>query len=181
MLDLTSLLQEEFPFTVTKIEDGEWHTVKIVGLTVDTDTFYSHILDISKDTADTMIVGSQDPKTLAMFLRDMRSKMHQQLSTAARRVILRERLLSKVLLGESSEKTVQVEYSGYSDSGNIDSCSVNDPDVADFLWDVMYQNHSGFEINSGGNGTVTWHLIEDRICVTHNDVIESYDTSEWEC
>lgn len=69
---------------------------------------------------------------------------------------------------------VTMSYSGYGDSGQVDSCSY-DHEIGDFLWDVMWSRHSGFENNDGGDGTVTWNIVEDTILIEHRDVIQDYE------
>lgn len=88
---------------------------------------------------------------------------------------LRERLLADVLLGEQTPE-VEMVYSGYGDSGQIESGPSEE--VNEFLWDMMWSLHHGFENNSGGQGTVTWHLLKDEIHVSHEDIIETTELSE---
>lgn len=88
---------------------------------------------------------------------------------------LRERLLADVLLGEQTPE-VEMVYSGYGDSGQIESGP--SPEVNEFLWDMMWSLHAGFENNSGGQGTVTWHLLKDEIHVSHEDIMEHTELSE---
>ena len=41
--------------------------------------------------------------------------------------------------------------------------------LADFVWEIAYNLHPGFEINDGGEGTLTWDVESDRINVDHAD------------
>ncbi len=71
---------------------------------------------------------------------------------------------------------VEAQYDGYGDSGNVNSVAVRpklvdigdiEARLMDFVWDVAYGLHPGFEINEGGEGTLTWNVTEDRIDVDH--------------
>ena len=74
---------------------------------------------------------------------------------------------------------VTAEYEGYGDSGNVEDVRVQPagialPDelctkVGDFAWSVAYHQHSGFENNEGGYGTLTWDIARDNITLDHSD------------
>ena len=89
---------------------------------------------------------------------------------AARRVELRN------LLVECGAKRVEAGYDGYGDSGNVNGVVVTPVDIkpgdlmerlSDFIWDVAYNLHPGFEIDDGGEGALEWDLAADRIDVKH--------------
>ena len=69
-------------------------------------------------------------------------------------------------------------YDGYADSGNVQGIAVTpdgvtlgelEPRVSDFVWGMAYNLHPGFEVNDGGEGTLTWNVVEDRIDLDHSD------------
>lgn len=105
---------------------------------------------------------------------------------------MRAELLSK--LRELGAVTVQANYSGYGDSGNVDHLDVTPPidlntmmsdiphpwhpgqtmtrtlDYAlrEFIWTLAYNNNPGFENNDGGQGEVTWDVQTDKISLDHS-------------
>jgi len=85
------------------------------------------------------------------------------------RAKIRERLMIDKLLGKFKETEVSITYAGSGDSGGIDVCSLDDPELNDFLFAVMWQLHAGYENNDGGGGTVTWDLVQDKITVDHGN------------
>lgn len=91
-------------------------------------------------------------------------------------VTLRARLLAE--LRTQNIPSVTMTYSGYGDSGQIEDVTLDHDEVSDFLWNMMWLQHHGFENNDGGNGEVTWNIEADTIHIIHNDVIETYDTTE---
>ena len=71
---------------------------------------------------------------------------------------------------------VEVAYDGYADSGNIGGIATVPAEVdigairerlGDFAWDTVCHLHPGFEIDDGGEGTLTWEVAEDRMEVAH--------------
>ena len=86
----------------------------------------------------------------------------------------RAALLSKLrILGIED---IEAAYDGYGDSGNVQDLTVCPPSaelgelkerLMDFVWEVAYGLHPGFENNDGGEGTVTWNVVDDRIDVDH--------------
>ena len=73
---------------------------------------------------------------------------------------------------------LEARYDGYADSGTVGEIDLTPsgarlgalkPRMADFIWDVAYGLHPGFEINDGGEGTVIWNVVADRIDVEHAD------------
>ena len=71
---------------------------------------------------------------------------------------------------------IEGRYDGYADSGNVGDISVSlegaqiaelEPRLKDFIWGVAYNLNPGFEINDGGEGKVTWNVVDDRIDVDH--------------
>ena len=81
-------------------------------------------------------------------------------------------------LREKGVEEIEACYDGYADSGNVqrievtpDSVKLGDLEarLADFVWGIAYNLHPGFEINDGGEGTLTWDVESDRINVDHAD------------
>lgn len=107
-----------------------------------------------------------------MSIDDLTSQEDEEL---AHREQLRTRLLTSVLLGENSKKTVELEYDGYGDSGGPGNCTLADEELIDFLWDCVEKHHHGFWNNEGGRGTVTWNLLKDEIIIDHGDAIQDHE------
>lgn len=85
-------------------------------------------------------------------------------------------------------------YSGQGDSGYCDDISAYDAsrvyvsnidsdvrgELEDFVWDIGYGLHPGFEINDGGGGTVTITLDGNAINVVCNHYYNlTEETPEW--
>ena len=72
---------------------------------------------------------------------------------------------------------VEATYDGYGDSGNIEDLAfvptrivplgATGTRLADFLWQMAYDRHPGFENNEGGYGEVRWDLEADTISIDH--------------
>ena len=85
--------------------------------------------------------------------------------------------LLEALRAKGVEK-IEAGYDGYADSGNVQDITVA-PDgvvlgdlegrVSDFVWDMAFNLHPGFENNDGGEGTLTWDVTTDRIDIEHAD------------
>lgn len=93
----------------------------------------------------------------------------------------RSTLLPK--LRKADIEQIEATYDGYGDSGNIEDVillpegvrgsaglrSTQLEELQDFLWDVAYGLHPGFEINEGGFGEISWDLRTDKISVSHSE------------
>ena len=76
-------------------------------------------------------------------------------------------------------REVSCTYDAYGDSGNweevtIDSGTVVASDdlvsaIGNFVLDVAYHHHAGFENNEGGFGEVIWDIKADSITLDHAD------------
>ncbi len=74
---------------------------------------------------------------------------------------------------------LEAQYDAYGDSGNIEDLSfvpagiiavgATETRLADFLWQVAYDRHPGFENNEGGYGEIVWDLDADTISLDHAD------------
>lgn len=107
---------------------------------------------------------------------------------AEQRVETRAALLVELrALGVTS---IEMQYEGYGDSGNVEEVLVS-PDtitlteemrlrVEDFGWDLAYALSPGFENNEGGYGELTWALATDKIDVSHSNRYIETNTTEHE-
>lgn len=114
--------------------------------------------------------------------------LEAQKRAAEERVETRVALLSELrALGVTS---IEVQYEGYGDSGNVEDVVVT-PDtitlpeelrsrVEDFGWDFAYALSPGFENNEGGYGELTWALEVDKIDVSHSNRYIATNTIEHE-
>ena len=114
--------------------------------------------------------------------------LESQRHAAEQRVQTRAALLSELrALGVTS---IEVQYEGYGDSGNVEDVVVT-PDtinlteelrrrVEDFGWDFAYALSPGFENNEGGYGELTWALEADKIDVSHSNRHIETNTTEHE-
>ena len=114
--------------------------------------------------------------------------LEAQKRAAEQRVETRAALLFELrALGVTS---IEVQYEGYGDSGNVEDVVVT-PDaitlteelrrrVEDFGWDFAYALSPGFENNEGGYGELTWVLETDKIDVSHSNRYIETKTTEHE-
>ena len=114
--------------------------------------------------------------------------LETQRRAAEQRVETRAALLSE--LRALGVRSIEVQYEGYGDSGNIEDVVVT-PDtislseelrrrVEDFGWDFAYALSPGFENNEGGYGELTWVLATDNIDVSHSNRYIETKTTEHE-
>jgi len=89
-----------------------------------------------------------------------------------------ERVALLLALRDLGIEELEACYDGYADIGNVQGVAVTPKEVqlgdvearlADFVWALAYNLYPGFEINDGGEGTLTWNVVEDRIDVDHAD------------
>ena len=114
--------------------------------------------------------------------------LESQRRAAEQRVETRAALLTNLrALGVTS---IEVQYEGYGDSGNVEDVVVT-PDtitlaeelrrrVEDFGWDFAYALSPGFENNEGGYGELTWAIEADQIDVSHSNRYIETETTEHE-
>lgn len=124
--------------------------------------------------------GARDPETAAALdWAAMEARMERRRAEAARALATERAALLAALRGRGVDRIVAV-YDGYGDSGNVSGVAAEPAEaspgdlerrLADFVWDVAYDLHPGFEIDDGGEGTVTWDLRADRIDVEHADFV----------
>ena len=97
-----------------------------------------------------------------------------------------ERAELKDLLRAKGVERVEAGYDGYGDSGNVNHVALSPAKVevremetrlADFIWATAYNLNPGFEIDDGGEGTLTWDVVKDRVDVKHVAFIyESFES-----
>lgn len=98
----------------------------------------------------------------------------------------RERAELRDLLRTKGVERIDAGYDGYGDSGNVSHVTVSPTEVdveelasrlADFIWAIAYNLNPGFEIDDGGEGTLTWDIGKDRVDVNHVAFIyESFES-----
>ena len=114
--------------------------------------------------------------------------LDSQRRAAEQRVETRASLLCQ--LRALGVRSIEVQYEGYGDSGNVEDVVVT-PDtitlteelrcrVEDFGWDFAYALSPGFENNEGGYGELTWSLEADKIDVSHSNRYIETNTTEHE-
>ena len=114
--------------------------------------------------------------------------LESQRRAAEQRVETRAALLAE--LRALGVRSIEVQYEGYGDSGNVEDVVVS-PDtitlpealrrrVEDFGWDFAYALSPGFENNEGGYGELTWALEADKIDVSHSNRFIETNTTEHE-
>ena len=114
--------------------------------------------------------------------------LESQRRAAEQRVETRAALLTE--LRALNVTSIEVQYEGYGDSGNVEDVVVT-PDaitlteemrrrVEDFGWDFAYALSPGFENNEGGYGELTWVLATDNIDVSHSNRYIATNTTEHE-
>lgn len=107
---------------------------------------------------------------------------------------IREKLLTK--FREIGVSQIEVYYSGYGDSGQLDGINVtpNNPTLddiefdsitypwrptegvqrslndalQDFVWEEITKRYGGFENNDGGQGELTWDITDNMITLDHS-------------
>jgi len=106
-----------------------------------------------------------------------------QASEAERRRKTENRLCSEradllLFLRNGDVTGIEARYDGYGDSGNVSEISATpggidlseiDERLRDFVWEMATMLHPGFEIDDGGEGTLTWDVTKDRIDLDHAD------------
>lgn len=114
--------------------------------------------------------------------------LESQRRAAEQRVATRAALLVELrALGATS---IEVQYEGYGDSGNVEDVVVS-PDtitltedlrrrIEDFGWDFAYALSPGFENNEGGYGELSWALEADKIDVSQSNHYIETNTTEHE-
>jgi hypothetical protein len=98
-------------------------------------------------------------------------------------------------LAQHRVATVEASYSGYGDSGAIDGIQYRDEagarverttlptGVIEQMENLLYEFlPAGFEINDGGQGTLTLDVQTGRLTLAHqqNEVVSNDSTREWE-
>jgi len=92
--------------------------------------------------------------------------------------------------------SVQVEYDGCGDSGQIEDIVCLDAEsktvaltgktpvtidqLSDLFYDLIEARHPGWENNDGARGELEWIVETDTLTHTHNDRFTDYHTTEHE-
>jgi hypothetical protein len=122
---------------------------------------------------------------------------HYQQSVAAQLQTAKNTLRTVILpaLLESGVANVEAAYSGYGDSGAIDGVQYRDKSgvrverekiptaLTEKLENVLYEFlPAGFEINDGGQGTLTLDVQTGRLTLQHqeNETVSNDSSREWE-
>lgn len=107
---------------------------------------------------------------------------------------IRAKLLAR--FREIGVSQIEVYYSGYGDSGQLDDITTTPAKVPlreiefdtitypwrpgeviqrnlgeafeDFIWDEITSRYGGFENNDGGQGELTWDIVNDTINLDHS-------------
>ncbi len=132
-----------------------------------------------------------DDDTLSELLGHYMACIEQQIEEA-RRTLAIEVLPALLACGVSN---IEITYSGYGDSGAIDGVQFRDAAGLRVVRDNLPQGirgkletcayaflPSGFEINDGGQGTLTIDLPTRKVIIRHeqNEVVGRQSTREWE-
>jgi hypothetical protein len=139
--------------------------------------------------------GGESPRTDAELLNDFlqayMANIEQQIEQAKRTLAV-EVIPALLACGVAN---VEVAYSGYGDSGAIDGVQYRDAAGLRVVRDNIPQGvrekletcvygflPSGFEINDGGQGTITIDLPTRKITLQHgqNEVVSHDTVREWE-
>ena len=128
-------------------------------------------------------------------IRQLLAHFHQ--SEQARLEQAKAKLRAEILPALAQHRVANVEaaYSGYGDSGAIDGVQYRDKSgvlverekipatLTEQLENTLYEFlPAGFEINDGGQGTLTLDVQDGRITLQHqeNEVVSNDSTREWE-
>ena len=128
-------------------------------------------------------------------IRQLLAHFHQ--SEQARLEQAKAKLRAEILPALAQHRVANVEaaYSGYGDSGAIDGVQYSDKSgvlverekipatLTEQLENTLYEFlPAGFEINDGGQGTLTLDVQDGRITLQHqeNEVFSNDSTLEWE-
>ena len=128
-------------------------------------------------------------------IRQLLAHFHQ--SEQARLEQAKAKLRAEILPALAQHRVANIEaaYSGYGDSGAIDGVQYRDKSgvlverekipatLTEQLENTLYEFlPAGFEINDGGQGTLTLDVQDGRITLQHqeNEVVSNDSTREWE-
>ena len=125
-----------------------------------------------------MSTSNDHPRTIEQLIADMnRSEAERQRDNSRR---LREEILPQ--FAAFGIANIEVAYSGYGDSGAIDGCQYRDSagtrvdrttiptQLVESLESCVYEFlPAGFEINDGGQGTLTIDVQMAKVTLQHQD------------
>lgn len=109
---------------------------------------------------------------LDMFLRQFRAAEEARMNSSKQKL----RTLLQAYLTDGIAKVV-ARYSGYGDQGAVDDLEFfsasgesvdrsHDPDLEDCIYEFL---PAGFEINDGGQGTVTIDVKSCKVTIAHEE------------
>lgn len=125
-----------------------------------------------------MPTSNDHPRTIEQLIADMnRSEAERQRDNSRK---LREEILPQ--FAALKVANIEVSYSGYGDSGAIDGCQYRDSDgsrvdraliptsLVESLESCVYEFlPAGFEINDGGQGTLTIDVQMAKVTLQHQE------------
>ena len=111
--------------------------------------------------------SEQTAREFAEAIAKANPELHKEQQAQRARIVKRMRALAV--------KTITCEYSGYSDSGNIDNITFDPPqnkdegtaEMRDFMFTIVAQHFPGYEINEGSEGNLVWDIATDKINIEH--------------
>lgn len=123
--------------------------------------------------------GDTTPPTVPVSIdrAALNARWEEQRRAAAQR-LKEERAALLAKLRALGITALEAWYDGYGDSGNVGEIVLRpagaglgdlESRLADFIWDVAYGQHPGFEVNDGGEGCVIWDMAANRIDLKHAD------------
>ncbi len=91
-----------------------------------------------------------------------------------------------IQLREAGITSIECDYSGDGDDGQIDEITAEggelsqfiDHSLMDFFWDITQDHYEGFHNGDGGSGTITWDITTDAITLEHQTAVMEYHDQE---
>ena len=125
-----------------------------------------------------MSTSNDHPRTIEQLIADMNQGEAERQRDNSRK--LREEILPQ--FAALKVANIEVSYSGYGDSGAIDGCQYRDSDgsrvdraliptsLVESLESCVYEFlPAGFEINDGGQGTLTIDVQMAKVTLQHRE------------
>jgi len=181
-------LMTKITLTIDYVRVGETFGALLFGLPPEFHTTYLFLPGDAREqvfpnqTPPVVEVTSSNQETLGAAVRVYQEAIDAHNLRIDTRKSLRTRLLAEAIIGQLEPPEVFISYSGYGDSGAVDECTPLENEelqgaLEDFLWDILWTHHAGFENNEGAQGDVTWNLTDDQITINHGEnVIQIAET-----
>ncbi len=140
-------------------------------------------------------MSANSPGDLNAEFQQMLAHYHQSVTAPLQTAKNTLRTVILPALLDSSVANVEVAYSGYGDSGAIDGVQFRDKSgvrverekiaaaLTEKLENVLYEFlPAGFEINDGGQGTLSLNIQTGRLTLQHQETetVSNDSTREWE-